>query len=439
LTFHGVGKIRVRALLNFLSARKGSHMKPPERKRVQEKMLRQTLLHAYETIPFYHTKFRGAGIKPSDIRNIEDLTLIPATNKSEIQATPLKEMVARNAAIKECVQNRSSGSTGVPLLTLEDRNAVDHAAAAWLRFYLEIGVRLWDKQAIIKDPRHFPKKTSLTQKLGIMETKYVSVFDDAEQQLAFLEKHKPQVLSGHPADLASLANACEHNQSDFRPRMVLSFGELLDEVFRQAVVSAFGSKPFDYYGCSELNLMAWECREHDGYHINSDTLLLEFVDDGDTVTPGERGEIVGTTLVNNAMPLIRYRVGDIGVPIEKQCLCGVTLPMMKLLQGRAEDFLVATDGRAISPSAFDYPSRFLGNLERIRQFRVIQEARDRLIIQLAVREKLDNQTFERARKEIQKLLGSDMQVEFQVVDKIDKDPSGKLRSVISRLTSKSPD
>jgi len=154
--------------------------------------------------------------------------------------------------------------------------------------------------------------------------------------------------------------------------------------------------------------------------------------DGEAVEPSERGEIVCTTLINHAMPLIRYRIRDVGVSVEEQCSCGITLPLMKIMEGRADDFLVATDGRIIPPTVF-FPYPF-ENVEGIRQFRVIQERRDKLTIQLVAKETfLSNEVLEKARREIHKLFGEDMQVESKIVSKIERDSSGKLRKIISHV------
>jgi phenylacetate-CoA ligase len=169
--------------------------------------------------------------------------------------------------------------------------------------------------------------------------------------------------------------------------------------------------------------------------MNDDVLVTEFIADGEIVASGERGEIVGTTLINRAMPLIRYTVGDVGRPVDEHCACGVTLSLMKILEGRTRDLLTATDGRIIDPAVLNDPITILENFEQIRQFQVIQEQRDKLIIRLVVTEGFlrDAKVLERAERKIQRLFGADMQVEFQIVEKIPRDPSGKLRAIMSRV------
>jgi len=426
----------LRKLLNLYGLRRNLRLEPSEMQRMQTEKLREIIWHAYRNVPFYHAKFRSAGIKPDVIRTIEDLVKIPMTTKSEIQATPLNEMVARNVDVNGCVKNKTSGSTGIPLVTLVDKRTIDFDGAVWLRAFFENGLRLRDRMVVISDPRNFPKKRGWIQRLGIMRTKYFSIFDDAERQLSFLEEYKPDIIESYPSSLSILADACKQYGNDVKPRLVFTLAELLDKNSRKFISSLFEAELFDYYASSEFSLMAWECREHTGYHMNADSVIMELVNNGEAVAPGERGEIICTSLVNHAMPLIRYRIGDVGVNSGEQCSCGITLPLMKIMEGRADDFLIALDGRIIPPTVF-FPYPF-ENYEGIKQFRVIQERRDKLTIQLAVKESFlnDAQVFEKAKKKILELFGEGMQVYFEILEQINRDPTGKLRKVISHVPIK---
>ena len=161
---------------------------------------------------------------------------------------------------------------------------------------------------------------------------------------------------------------------------------------------------------------------------------MEFLKNEEAVSPGESGEIICTSLVNYGMPLVRYKLGDVGVYCEEQCSCGRKLPLMKIVEGRNDDFLITLDGKSISPTIF-FPYPF-ENIEGIRQFRVIQEKKDELKIQLVARDNFlkDNEVLEKAKREIKNVFG-EINVEFQLIEKIDKDPNGKLRKVISHLPS----
>ena len=397
----------------------------------QRKSLRAIVRHAYQNVPFYHRKFDKAGIKPDDVKSVADLAKAPLTSKFEIQASTLDDVVARNVDVSRCFKRTTSGSTGVPLTIIVDRNTADFEGAVWVRTLLENELRLRDKMAVIADPRSFQQTKKRFHHLGIVRRKYVSIFDDARRQLALLEEYKPDVIRGYVSSLAILADICSSRMVALKPRLIFTGAELLDDWSRKLISSAFEAELLDNYASGEFSLLAWECREHSGYHINVDSVVMEFVDNGEAVAPGEHGEIVCTSLTNYAMPLIRYRLDDVGVPAEERCACGRSLPLMKILEGRADDFLITLDGRIVSPTVF-FPYPF-EDFEGIRQFRVIQEKRGKLTIQLAVKESFFNkkEVLEKARNEIWRLFGEGMQVKFQLSEKIDRDTSGKLRKTVS--------
>lgn len=435
-TVEGECKMLPRYAFYLYQLRKNLRLEPSRLQTMQRKRLRAIIKHAYENVPFYHRKFDKAGIKPDDIKSAADMTKIPMTTKSEIQACSLEDIVARNVDVNRCVKTMTSGSTGLPLTVISDERAEDFSTALWARAFLENGLRLRDRMAIIRDPHYSPKDRGWFERLAraiILRRKYISVFDDVKRQLELLEDFTPDVIKGYASSLAILADFCRKKASRVKPRLVFTGAELLDKGYRKLISSAFGCEVLDYYGCIEFGLLMWECREHVGYHMNIDSVVIDFVKNGEAVAPGERGEIICTTLVNYAMPLIRYRLGDAGIPAEEQCSCDRSLPLLKMLEGRTDDFLTALDGGIISPSGFSpYPFE---NLEGVRQFRVIQERRDKLTIQLVAREGFlnDKQVFEKARRKIEKVFGEGMQVDFQLLEKIDRDSSGKLRKIISHV------
>jgi len=262
-------------------------------------------------------------------------------------------MVAGNLDLGSLRKRTTSGSTGVPLVTFVDGRVEDFDAAVWMRAFFEDGLRVRDRMAVIADPRSFPKKESVFQRLGLAKRKYISIFDSAQRQLALLKEFKPDVVKGYASSLFILAEEFEDLVSEIEPRLVFSGAEVLNVSSKKLISSRFGAELFDCYACSELGLLAWECKEHDGYHVNADSVLMEFVGEcGDAVAFGERGRVVCTGLFNRVMPLIRYELDDVAVPVDGECACGISLPLVKFVEGRADDFLVAADGRLISPTVF---------------------------------------------------------------------------------------
>jgi len=421
-------------LYYLLRLRRNLHLRPSKLRDLQLKKFKALVKHAYDNVAFYHRKFRDAGFRPSDFNGFDCLRKIPTVTKFELQACSPRDLVARNFNLSSLVKRTTSGSTGVPLTVYVDRRVEDFYSAVWLRSVLECGLRVGDKMAVITDPRTFPKGKSFLQRLGVAERRYISIFESAERQRALLQEFRPDAVKGYASSLYILAEKYGEDLRHIGARLVFSGAEILNKAERRVVSSAFGADLFDFYACTELGWLAWECKAHEGYHINADSVLLEFLDeDGEAVTPGEKGRVVGTSLINDVMPLLRYELEDVAVQTDDVCSCGVTLPLIKSVEGRADDILVTADGRRISPTVF-FPYPF-EDVDWIRQFRVIQESRKRLVIQVEAKKAVNNKSeiMEAAERKIRSLFGEEVEVAFEFVDKIPLDKSGKLRKVISYM------
>lgn len=425
----------LQTVLHLSRLRKNLRRKPSELEKMQIKKLRAIVRHAYRDIPFYHRKFKNARIDPDQIRSIEDLKKIPFTSRSEVQAASSREMVASNLDPCRLIKRRTSGSVGQPLTVFVDEGTARFEAALWLRAMFENGLRLRDKLVVIHDPASkFLENGKWLKNLGIIRRENISILEDAKNQLALLKKNEPEVIKSYPSALAIIANLCMARGYSIKPRLIFTGAELLDEATREFISSTFDAEVLDNYGCNEFSLLAWECGQHLGYHINSDSVVMEFINRGERAASGERGEIVCTGLVNQVMPLIRYRVGDVGISSDEQCSCGRILPLMEVLEGRADDFLVTLDGKLVSPLIFHpYPFE---NSEWIKQFRIVQEKRDKLIVQLVIKEDAGDvaKIITDAGVRLIELFGTGMQVEFRTVKSIERDASGKLRKIVSHVS-----
>jgi phenylacetate-CoA ligase len=408
-------------------------LKPSELENRQLKQFKALLKYAYENVAFYHRKFRDAGVKPDAIKSFKDLRKVPTTSKFEVQACNSKDLVGFNVDLNSLIRRTTSGSTGVPLVIFTDGRVEDFYNAVWMRAMLECGLRVRDRMAVIADPRTFPKGKTFLQRLRVAERKYISIFDSAERQMALLKEFRPDVVKGYSSSLIILAVEFGEALKEVGARMVFSGAELLNEADRRLISSTFGAELFDFYACSELGWLAWECKAHSGYHVNADSVLLEFLDEkGESVAPGEKGRVIGTSLFNNVMPLIRYELEDVAVPVNGDCPCGITLPLIRSVEGRADDFLITADGRKISPTVF-FPYPF-ESVEWIKQFRIIQESRKKLIVQVVPKKAVEDrdQIVEKAEHKLCELFG-EVEVEFEFMENVPLDSSGKIRKVVSRI------
>lgn len=423
-----MGAIETIRLLH--QVRKNQWLKTSELEELQSKKLRAMVKHAYENTEFYHRKFKDAGIRPEDIKTVEDLEKVPFTTKEELREHSLGSILAKGVDSSQCHVTETSGSMGIPTKIVYDKNADNFSKAVNLRSYIENGLRIRSKWAVFKDPHHFQKQKWF-QRLRIFSPLQLSVFDTTDKQISILREFKPDVLDGYTSSIRLLAKAIdERGIEDINPKVVFGTSELLDTETRRYINSVFDVEMVDLFGCVELNRTAWECSEHVGYHMDIDAVVMEFIKDGESVSAGERGEIVYTGLYNYAMPLIRYKIEDIGVPSDETCPCGRGLPLMKVVEGRTDSFMQVSDGRIFSPIIWTAVMR---RIPGVGQFKAIQEKKDLIRILVVKDDEFSQMTIDQIEQGIKEVMGDDVNVETEDVDEIPKDKSGKVRAVVSNV------
>jgi phenylacetate-CoA ligase len=177
-------------------------------------------------------------------------------------------------------------------------------------------------------------------------------------------------------------------------------------------------------------LVGMECDEHHGLHLTADNLYVEFIRDGRAARPGEAGEVVLTDLHNQAMPFLRYRNGDLGVPSHRRCPCGRGLPLMEEIQGRTLDLLRTPDGRRISGV---FVPMFFKDYAWVEEFQLEQTALDRIEVRIKPNGGYAPDLLDGLHHDLEERLGRGIRFDFSVVDRIPVTPSGKHRPVVSRL------
>jgi phenylacetate-CoA ligase len=210
---------------------------------------------------------------------------------------------------------------------------------------------------------------------------------------------------------------------------------------RDVVKRKFGVDLFEIYGSVEFGNMAFECTEHFALHIITDNVYIELLDEeGEPVAPRERGEIVVTGLHNYVMPLIRYRIGDLGVLTDERCPCGRSWPLLKSIEGRSNDLLVLPSGRRISwlylQRCIFYDQEFQKNLFCISQYQIVQERRDRIVINVVKGLNFDPNLLLRIKNNIEEFFarqGEKLEVIIQLVKDIPMERTGKRRVFISKV------
>jgi phenylacetate-CoA ligase len=410
---------------------KNMRLNTSEWQKIQEKKFIKLLTHAYQNVPFYRRLFDSVGISPGDIEDYEDISKIPITTKLQFQKAG-EERIARNIDIH--VEHKTSGSTGIRLSLFFSMEDALYNRGTYERARLENGLRiLRDVLLYIGNPSIIPNENKWYEHFGVRRKEGLNVFEPLEVQIKKLEKVKPDALWGYPSSIRLLAKVMQEKEiKGICPRLIFTASELLDPKTRNFINSIFKVDLIDVYVAEEGGCMAWECEEHSGYHVNMDTVLMEFVDEnGNRVNAGERGNVVITNLHSFAMPIIRYELGDYAIPTYQECSCGRPGYLIKAIEGRCDDFLKLSDNKSISPRIL---IPIIESVPGVSEFQLVQDKIDEFFVYIVKKkEGKDTLIIEEINKEFKKIFGNNISVDTKIVEIISREKSGKLRSMISRL------
>jgi phenylacetate-CoA ligase len=406
----------------------------------QREALARVLRDKIPHIPHYRS-FSGlaAEVSPNDV--VERLEQLPILEKEVLQKTP--EALRVDNWHGRAYAKTTGGSTGRPVTVKKNPEAIAwEMAASWLGFGwfgVEIGdpcVRFWGQPSA-----NLKRRLRYLAADAAMNRRTLSAFGytrtTLDRYLSRIRRFGPRYLYGYVSVLEDLArHLIEANDSfeDLGLKSVITTSEVLTDPQRSVLKAAFGVPVQDEYGCGEVGPIAYECRDG-SLHLMTTNHFVEILDEsGRRVSPGVPGSVVVTDLRNDVMPLIRYRVGDTAAYGES-CGCGRPFPVLSGLFGREYDFVEAADGRRFHGEFFMYLFEDLrAEYPSIGQFQVVQCSADELLVRVVLSDR-EEQTSRGVRKEVlRRLEGFEVQVE--PVDRIEREPSGKMRVVRNRMQAR---
>ncbi len=335
-------------------------MSTDEMQAFQLAKLQETVAWVYERIPFYKKKFDEIGLKPGDVKTLEDLGKLPFTVKTDLRdnypfglcAVPMTEVVRVHA---------SSGTTGKPITGPYTKEDLDQWGECMARCLTSAGVGPGDICQNAYGMGLFTGGLGFHQgaeKLGV--TVIPASSGMTERQITLMKDFGTTVLFSTPSYALTIAEKARDLGVDLRdlPVRVGCFGaEPWTVEMRKEIEERMGIKAREAYGLTELMGpgVAFDCDMQDGWlHINEDHVLAEIIDPvTEEVLPlGEKGELVFTAIQRRAMPMIRYRTRDITQLKRETCGCGRTLMKMKKVYGRSDDMLIIS-GVNVFPSQIE--------------------------------------------------------------------------------------
>jgi phenylacetate-CoA ligase len=331
-----------------------------ELKRLQYRLLKTLVYRLYSFSPFYHDRMRESGVHPDDIRALEDIRKLPFMYKGDLRDNyPDKIFVAGQDDLVR--YHVSSGTTGKPTVVGYTRNDLENWTLSLARGLVSCGLGRGDVLQVSYGYGLFTGGLGLhygAERIGA--TVLPTSVGNTERQIELMQDLHTTAIACTPSYLLHLGEVAEKMgvsiRDDTRLRTGILGAEPWSDAMKARMEEWLGIKAYDIYGTSELSgPMFCECTAQNGFHVWGDLAYIEILDTGtgEPLGPGEKGEMVVTMLQKEALPMIRFRIGDITSYDDTVCACGRTHPRVMRISGRVDDMLIIR-GINVFPSQVEY-------------------------------------------------------------------------------------
>jgi len=410
----------------------------------RDRRVRRMVAYAYRYVPYYRETMDRLGLSPEEFGSAKDLARLPLLERAQVQRDP-EYFVSTAEPLARHLRLHTSGSTGTPCTLYHHRRAMyqNRAFASRARsvFTPLLGRSMGYRQTTILPIGGAYSRTqdALRQRTllppGVrLHRQVLSILDSPEANACRINQFKPDVIQCYGSYLAALfAHVRATGKPFHRPRAIVYSADSLPESVRQMIEQEYDTPVFGTYGAVEAPVMGFECEQHAGLHLNIDLYPIRIVDrEGNTLPPGESGEVVVSNLINRASVLLNYRLADVATMLPHACTCGRSLPLLSELQGRSTDWIQLATGERVHPQQM---GGLFKNIEGLWQWQVIQDSVTHFRVHVAVSEKCGRkQVEELIAAQLAKVFGDDVTVDIQF-DSIQRTARGKVRPVISVCTA----
>ena len=316
-------------------------------KELQSERLIKQVKNVYENVAYYRNLMDKKGVKPDDIKSIEDLHKLPFLTKADLREAYPYGLMAR--PLSDCVRIQStSGTTGKRVVAFYTQHDIDIWEDCCARAIVAVGGTKDDVCQVCYGYGLFtggPGLNGGSHKVGCLTLPMSS--GNTERQIQFMLDLQSTIICCTPSYAAYIAETLKemgHTTDDISLKAGIFGAEAWTEEMRRDIEKSLGIKAYDIYGLTELAGpgVSFECEEQTGMHINEDHYIAEIIDPdtGEVLPEGSRGELVLTSIDKEAFPLLRYRTRDICVLTREKCSCGRTFVKMSKPMGRSDDMLI---------------------------------------------------------------------------------------------------
>jgi phenylacetate-CoA ligase len=401
---------------------------------LQFRQLGQVAAHCDRHSPHFHERLRSAGLGPQDLLSPEGLRRLPVLTRRELQTAENVFCAELPTGHTPVFEARTSGSTGEPVVVRRTSMSQLDWLAVTLREHLwhkrDFRGRLCAIRANISAPgrlANWGPPASLIFETG--PSLGIPISTDIASQVRLIAEFAPDNLLVYPNNLKAIMEECAARGISLPSlRHVRMIGETLSPQLREDAAAFFHARVADCYSSQEIGYLACECPDSLLYHVMSETVIVEILnDEGAPCREGQAGRVVVTDLHNFATPLIRYDIGDYAEP-GPPCPCGRGLPTLKRILGRERNLILMPDGTRHWPLVGYARYR---ELAPIIQFQLVQEDRDTVTVRLVTERSLNSGEEDALRAHIQASLGFAFSLRFVYFDgRIPRGPTGKFEEFI---------
>lgn len=425
-------------LRHYRRLRRTQYDGPETIRQRQWERIEELVAHAWRTAPFWRARLEAAGLTKGRIGSWDEFRTLPLLTKADLRAhrDAMRSDQYRQAPVH---YRKTSGSTGVSVEVVVDDAAQQFQRACTLRSDEWSGWRLGQRMAAIWGNPSYRKngwrgwlRNAFLERATYLDT--LKMDEAAMTRFADeLVRQPPALLFGHAHSLYLFAQFIEQRGGPaLRPHAIISTAMVLHDWERKTIEAVFACPVTNRYGCEEVSLVACECECHAGLHVNADAIYLEVLRaDGTRAAAGEPGMVVVTDLVNRAMPILRYQLGDMAVLSARRCPCGRRLPLLERIEGRIADYVVTPRGALIS--GISLTENFAVLVPGVAQLQIVQEELDRFVFRIVRGAEFGSASLDTIRSLVVERFGPDVRYECEYVDHIPCEPSGKYRFCISRV------
>jgi len=393
---------------------------------------RRIIRYAYENTVAYRSLYDQAGVSPDSIRTLEELRKFPFVEKEMIRDA-LEDF---SVPMEGRTYVTTGGSSGIPFGMYRDPGAFPKELASKAHQYYRVGWREGERQIVLRG-QPIPSCDHVEFIPEFNELRCSSYHLTPEWMEIYCQKaceYEPEWLRCYPSSGYLLARFLKEAGRPF-PKLkgVLCASENFYDFQKDLIRKVFGGRVFSHYGHYELAALAGYCECEDTYHVLPQYGCVELIgSDGRPVTePGGIGEIVATSFIMHATPLIRYRTRDLAVFKGWACgSCGRPYQIWERIEGRLQEFIVTRAGRYISMTAINFHDDVF---DQIKQFQFYQEERGKVTLRYVPKSGLGDGVLENIRGRLLVKLGDDVALTFHAVDDITVTPRGKRRFLIQKL------